>query len=258
MRHARKILVALLVPVLATCTDVTEPIRGEIELESLQFFSGITDVGAPLLLMAEARGDGSETAVAIDPRALTVQSSSGSAVKAGLQSRSPYREGARETPWAQMSDEELTQAIAHATRDIVGIGFREADADRGVDENGRVLCSEETEAEMKAWLVEQGISIEREPLYLPAVWATMPADLDLVRQIRYHPNVDYMFPNTTGEYVSTGTAPASLEGPGAWFVAVVNTSSDGESGLRVGSGDEVTATYRQPDGSVLTATTRIR
>lgn len=224
---------------LSACSEPAGLVRGGIELTSLRFGVSEAAPGEDLVLMAETRA--SDTAVmGLDPNALTVQANS------------LYRVGARLTPVSELSDEELTVAIANAARDIVFIGFKEADALRGVDEHGQVLCSEETEASMKAWLREQGIEITREPVFLPAVLARMPAKLEIVKRVRHHPNVDYLEPNTAGEY-----SAVSDDAESTTLVGIIPTSSDGPSALRVRTGDTVTATYRQPDGSTLTATTLI-
>lgn len=76
----------------------------------------------------------------------------------------------------------------------VFVGFKEEGAIRGVDPQGRSLTSAETVARMTTYLGEREITIQWAGVDLPHVSARMSARLDLVTELRRHPNVDYLEP----------------------------------------------------------------
>jgi hypothetical protein len=100
-------------------------------------------------------------------------------------------------PWCRLTDEELRRAIERAGG-RVGIGFKEARAPRLIGPRGPDAVSPEVVRRMKAYLRSRGVRITREDQLIPAVVATMPARLQLVRELRWHPNVDYLEPVVMG------------------------------------------------------------
>jgi len=97
-----------------------------------------------------------------------------------------------------MSDEELRLAVERAGGRVF-IRFKEARAPRLIGPRGPTAVSPEVIASMKAYLRGRGIRITREYQLEPAVVvATMPARLRLVRELRWHPNVDYLEPIQLG------------------------------------------------------------
>jgi hypothetical protein len=100
-----------------------------------------------------------------------------------------------------LSDCEL-RAVIESVDGSVMVGFKEAGTVRGVDPQGRSLTTTETVSRMKQFLSDRGITIEWEGTDLPHVSARMPPSLDLVRELRGHPNVDYLEPNVPGSYAA--------------------------------------------------------
>ena len=96
-------------------------------------------------------------------------------------------------PWHDLSDAELRIEIDRACGRVF-VGFKEEGSIRGVDPQGRSLTSAETVARMKSHLVEREITIEWAGIDLPHVSARMTARLELVTELRRHPNVDYLEP----------------------------------------------------------------
>lgn len=107
---------------------------------------------------------------------------------------------------------------------------------------------------MKQWVLEQGMTIEREYQLGPTVVVVMAADEDLVARVRRHENVDVLEPVTRGVFLGGGPSNAGSLA----LTAVINTSRQNKDALQVRADDTVTAEYRQPDGTVLTTTVLIR
>jgi len=95
-------------------------------------------------------------------------------------------------PWAELSDSELRIEIERACGRVF-VGFKEAAAARGVDSQGRSLTTQETVTRMKQYLLERGFSVEW-AADLPHVTGRMSPRLELVGELRDHPNVDYLEP----------------------------------------------------------------
>ena len=96
----------------------------------------------------------------------------------------------RGSPWKEMSDVDLEAKIAEAGGRVF-IGFKNADAEAGVDDQGRVLASAESVAAGKAALQELGITVSRE-FNMPHVAAQTPAGR--VTQLRQNPHIEYVEP----------------------------------------------------------------
>jgi hypothetical protein len=103
-------------------------------------------------------------------------------------------------PWSQLSDDELYAEVLGACGRVF-VGFKEADAVRGVDPYGRNLTSAETVSAMKSFLLERGFTFEWIATDLPHLTARMPLSRRLVREVRHHPNVDYLEPLYPGTYL---------------------------------------------------------
>lgn len=102
-------------------------------------------------------------------------------------------------PWHELSDSQLRVEIDRACGHVF-VGFKEEGAARGVDAVGRSLTSAETVSRMKRFLTERGVRLEWASSDLPHVSARMDARLDLVVEIRHHPNVDNLEPIFPGTY----------------------------------------------------------
>ena len=96
-------------------------------------------------------------------------------------------------PWNQLSDAQLHAEIQRACGRVF-LGFKEADASRGVDEQGRSITSAETVARMKSYVLERGFTVEHEYQLIPTVAGRIPTRLDLVTELRSHPNIDNIEP----------------------------------------------------------------
>ena len=224
---------------LTACGGQPAAPQGEVTLSSLRFTPSAVSAGQPLVLVATVAVQGRAT-----PQAILVTSTSGA------------QEEVRVSPWDSLSDSALTSVIAEAGG-RVGIGFKEAEAARGLDEDGRSTTSDSTVVRMKQWLRDQGIVITWESVLIPSVAATMQPEETLVSRVRHHPNIDYLEPVLPGSYAASLSAGVA-SGASSTLVAVVATGiGRGAAAFRVAPGDRVTAHYRQPDGSVLEATAAV-
>jgi hypothetical protein len=198
----------------------------------MQFAQSEVAVGEPLVLTATP-----EDPTSTGPLVVRIASSSGATVSDTL------------NVWARMSDQEILAVLVQANGRAF-VGFKEAGAERGVSPQGESLTSAATVRRMKEYLMSQGVVITS-AYDLPAVAAQVPVTLALVSAIRRHLNVDYFEPILPGKRLGT-------DAPQAAILAAVTATTTDDSDLRVRSGDVVTATYRQPDGTVLKATATIR
>lgn len=110
-------------------------------------------------------------------------------ISAGCTPRPSQAAGA----WRGLSDAELLAEVERACGRVF-IGFKEADAARGVNEQGESTTSPETVVRMKSFVRERGVAIELEYELMPTIAGWMPARLDLVAALRQHPNVDVIEP----------------------------------------------------------------
>jgi hypothetical protein len=226
----------------------TEPPPGEVMLESLRFTQSTVQAGETLVLTARVKGE-----APANPQPIRLSSSSGEQTTIWLnvmgsdcpKDLTTEEVNARVSAWESCTDAELTAAIAEAEGHVV-IGFKEADAERGVDEKGQVLVSDETVKRMKSYIRERGIVIEHE-YDSPGISAHMPAEVALVSALRGHDNIDYLEPVFPGTRLDTKNERPHL-------LASISTAGTRDGTPKFHAGDTVTAAYRQPDGSVLTAT----
>lgn len=257
----RYLCVMMLVPVLAACEqEPLEPEAGAVVLERIEFVRSFARPGETLALTARlAAGE------PIPDAPVAVRMSTGSAtaiIRLTARGSCPRELTAQEvnagaSAWANCSAEALTAEIARA-EGRVSIGFKEAGAERGVDLRGNVLVSPAAVQRTKERLTELGIAVEHEYRLTPAVVARMPIKLEMVSVLRTHPNVDYLEPVLPGNWGAEGTGSDSGSSARTDLVGVVSTAVTDGSKLRVRVGDLVTVMYRQPDGSLLTARTKIQ
>lgn len=233
------------------------PEPGEIMLESLQFTQSTARVGETLVL--SARAEQGETA-SPQPVHLTTSSGERTAVLLNGQgsdcpknlTAEDFNSPVRISAWDSCSDVELT-ALIHDAQERAFIGFKEANADRGVDEKGRVLVSDETIEQMKAYVQTLGVTIRSNHDDAPYISATVPAKLSLISHIRNHPNIDYLEPIIPGERLAADSPVQSN-----LVLTAISPEIVAEAGISVESGTALTAEYRQPDGSILTTTVTLR
>ncbi len=105
----------------------------------------------------------------------------------GVEGRSAY---------ACMPDLLLLSAIRAADGEV-SIGFKEADQRVGVDPRGRVLTTDETAHAMKRLLLARGMTFSWQASRIPAVSGSLPLSAELLRELRRHPNIDYIEPATS-------------------------------------------------------------
>lgn len=230
------------------CDPPTAPYSGE--LESLAFAQSQVAVGAPVVLTGAAIGSAT-SAVRVG---LQLTTSSGASLQAAL------------APWKEMTDAEILAVLGQAGGRAT-LGFKEVGQSRGVDASGRVLVSPATVERMKAYIRSQGLTITYE-YDMPAVAAQVPLDLAVVTRLRSHPNVDYLEPIIPGTYLSVfadGSPTAASAGTiteqsnqSTVLATVVPTTGGAGAGLRVRSGDVITATYRRADGEILSAVATVQ
>lgn len=96
-----------------------------------------------------------------------------------------------DTPWWEMSYEELTDTIRSAGGHVF-IGFKDAGTRAGVNDCGRVLVSHATIAQGRALVQELGGVIRRDYEGAPYISASIPPDL--VPVLRANPIIDYVEP----------------------------------------------------------------
>lgn len=232
-------LVALACLNSACSGQITAPI--EVMLESFEFVLPEVGIGDPLLLVGRS-GEDLE-----GPLTFTARTSEGESRQGEFRPRTRGR-----SPWEALTDHELTVVIDKLSEGHqVFIGFKEAGADRGTDENGQSVTSEETVERMKTWLTDQGVTIEYESQLLPTVIAVVPIDTELIARIRDHENVDYLEPAAVPSVRPEG---ADDQGGTRDHLAVVLTNEGTSESLPVTVGETVTAEYVQPNGSVMAAT----
>jgi hypothetical protein len=244
----------LLVAVIISCNQQITAPPGEAIFEGLEFSSAELRLDQPFALIGRA-----STVQPIGPHPVLVRTDSGARLEVHL--KSP-REGpsafenvdgqaASRAYWAAFSNEELAELITEAPNNRVAVGFKEAEAEWGVDTQGLNITSSGTAQRMKQWLEERGVEIIRESLLIPSVTGEMAPDAQLVGEIRGHDNIDYLQPLFPGER-QEGSTDLHV----SVFVAVIVPGIEGQLPLRVG--DRITAHYRQPDGSELTAAASVR
>ncbi len=124
----------------------------------------------------------------------------------------------KDTPWQRMTDAELIEAVRAADGHVM-IGFKDALATDGVDNQGRVLATTAAAAEGLAFLrgldVRIGYTFQR----IPAVTATITPEL--AETIRHNAYIDYIEPAVQGRLASQ-TTPWNIHRVGAsssWGVA---------------------------------------
>lgn len=235
---------AFVLAVAACSREPAAPSSSGTRLESLSFVSPSVAVGDPLILTASTA-----TSVSV-PIAVDVTASSGSHVVAQLGSWSATND--RLGPWSDMTAAELG-AYFTASRGGGVIGFKEANAAAGVDSLGNSLVSDSTVARTTQWVEDQGITVTRRYGLIPAVVVDlpMPIDVQLITKIRTNANIDYLEPDVPLKF---NQDPPS----GAGVLGAVIATTGSATGLMVRSGDTVTATYVQPDGSKLSARVAIQ
>lgn len=240
---------------LVGCTPVTD--LELLQIESLEFVADEIPAGFPLLVAA--RGPGTP---GLSPERVTFRSPSGQTVETQLVAQrncprelTPQQAATRASIWSECSDEALAFQIHGPGDGVAFISFKEAGASASKID-GQVVVSDETYEAMKEWVVSVGIEIR--PLHPPeleheAPWVVvnMPMDMDVLRWVRSHPNVEFVEPNGPVNFQGGG----QLVGGGT-TVAAAGGLEDGA--LVVAPGDLVTVEHQRRDGALVTATARIR
>ncbi len=148
--------------------------------------------------------------------------------------------------WAELSDGELQVEVARACGRVF-IGFKEAGTARGVDPYGKVLTSPETFATMREYVVARGVEIESEGKLVPYIVGRVSWTDGLVRELRHHPNVDYLEPIFPGVWAGGMRSDTDLQfdaTPSMCTQAVVSVPPRLTGGVELG----VAATYGAPNG----------
>ncbi len=123
--------------------------------------------------------------------------------------------------WWNMSDSELATYVANADGRVI-IGFKEPNALAGVDEYGRVLVSPATVQQAKSDFAWRGFSVIYEYKLTPAILAEIPPSA--VAQLRRNPLIDYIEPETFGEWMAQDTTwnIRKVRAPVAWSQSTGN------------------------------------
>lgn len=97
------------------------------------------------------------------------------------------------------SDAALLEMIA-GVNGRVSIGFKESGTAYGVDPDGRNVTTAETTIAMTQLVIERGVEVSYQFNRLPAVIGRIPLNAKLIGDLRRHPNVDYLEPDTFGTF----------------------------------------------------------
>jgi subtilisin family serine protease len=146
----------------------------------------------------------------------TVGGSSASRSAAQVHSR-------RDTPWATLSDDELTARVAQADG-LVFIGFKDPSAHAGADERGRVLATSAAKIAARGLLAGAGATIEFVPQETPYVVARIP--LAAISGLRHNPHIEYIEPILSNYHTSSEDTTWNVRrigAVGAWS----NSTGDG-------------------------------
>lgn len=128
------------------------------------------------------------------------------------------------TPWRAMGDAELAERVRQADG-IVFIGFKNPGPGMGVSEQGRVLAARGSIDAAKSYLREKDIEILLDmDSHVGAPTPTVIARIkpELITELRRHPLIEYVEPNSVGEFTQRGggqTTPwniARVNAPNAW------------------------------------------
>lgn len=84
----------------------------------------------------------------------------------------------------------------------VSVGFKETGATYGVDPKGQNVTSDETTHAMKRLLLERGMDVRWQSVFIPAVSGRIPLRPELLAELRRHPNIDYIEPDVGGTWAS--------------------------------------------------------
>lgn len=120
-----------------------------------------------------------------------------------------------DTPWRGMSDSVLAAKVGEAGGRVF-IGFKDPDAEAGVDEFGQVLASPGSITAGKALLRSQGSDFEIEFTKTPSVVTRIPTTV--VAALRHNPLIEYIEPifPVTVHTQSTTWNVQRVQAPTAW------------------------------------------
>lgn len=236
-------IAAIIAPVYVSVSGCGDPTSPETaHLTSLKFVSSSASLHDQALLVGTGEGG---------------VATGGTKIRIGVRGQ-PYSDMELKR-WTHMSDEELTQAIASKGVDgRVGIGFKAAGREEGVDDEGEVLVSDEVVSRMTTWLIELGAEIVWQSSDLPHLFADIEPNVRLVGKIRDHENVEYIEPAIPGDRASRNTTTTHQVGyqtggaNGDRTTLAATIEPQRITGLQ--PGDSLRAVYTQPDGQVLSTT----
>lgn len=131
---------------------------------------------------------------------IAVATTTAGCARATVEPACPSAAVASRSSFACLSDVELLDRIADGGGTAI-VGFKEAGTTRGVDLEGRSVTSDETTQAMKRLLLARGIVFTWQASTLPTVAGHFPLRIELVRELRKHPNVDYLEPAVAGTFI---------------------------------------------------------
>ena len=242
----------ILIPILCTavcltallafgCSTTGSEFDGQ-ELIELRFTRPSYSADQPLVLRAIPSPDLDPKIFRETPLMIHMTSSSGDPTSAQF------------SPWSDLSDEEMVEAIKDGPGNVI-LRIKEAGQESARNSRGELVRSEEAmkrfiewvetnDRLLISWVGELHPNVVVEFIELPTV--------DLVQQLRTHENVEFMEPDQYGWYLSAlatsgGAEPAE---------DIVSITFPGESFTYL-SGETVTAEFQQADGTVLQASVPI-
>lgn len=159
---------------------------------------------------------------------------------------------AQVSPFSDLTDAEMVEAIKEGADNTAILRIKEADQESARNSNGELVRSQKAINRFVNWTENRkGITVTRKSILQPDILLqfTSGPTVDLVNQVRTHKNVEFMEPNSIGEFTSTSGEP---ELTGDWATVIPPGRP-----LEYKPGDTVTATFDQADGTVLKATAQI-
>jgi len=222
------------------CSSATSPDVGQPELMSMEFTRSQYSADQALILRATPNPDVDPGFFRENPPVIQLVSNSGDETSAQF------------SPWTDLSDEEMVEAIKDGPGDVVA-RVKEADQESARNSEGELIRSEKAVSKFTNWVENhEKLSVLRVSTLQPDVDVdfTEKPDVELVKQIREHENVEFIEPNQFGEFLADSDEPA----PASEDLASVIIPSDSFTWQ---AGDTITAEFQQSDGSVLEASVTI-
>lgn len=221
------------------CDSTTNIEMDQPELMNLEFTRSAYSAGQALVIRAVPNPEIDSEFFRENPPHIQLTSSDGNEFSAQL------------SPWSDLSDEEMAEAIKDGPGNAV-VRIKEADKESARNSDGELIRSEEAMNNFINWVENHDkLSILRVSVLHPDIDIEFIEEptIEVVKQVRTHENVEFMEPDQYGEYLSTSSEPAPA---GDLASVIIPTES-----FTWQPGDTVTAEFKQADGTTLKATVTI-